>query len=245
MLAGLLRCGACGSEMSTNGKDKSVRIRIRCSAATESDSCPDPKTFYLDIVETAVLAGLRAELKSPKVLAEYAKTYHEKRKRLATEADANCIRLERRADQLKREVDRLVDHLAKGIGGPHVRGPRSTELHYQREEILAELAKTPPPFKVVALHPAVLKRYEGQLESLQSALSKAVRSGDRECAEAIRDLVETVTVYRDLSESGAVEIEVSGRLNAVLGDRSYPNGVKRVCGLVVAEEGLEPPTRGL
>lgn len=245
MLSGLLRCGSCGAGMSTNGKDKSGRIRIRCSAATESGSCPDPKTFYLDTVEAAVLAGLRAELKSPKVIAEYVKTYHEERKRLAIEADAKRSRLERRADQLKREVDRLVDHLAKGIGDPHVLGPKSTKLHYQREEILAELVKAPPAVEVVTLHPGILRRYEQQLESLQSALTEGVRSGDRECAEAIRELVETVTIHRDSSSPGAVEIEVAGRLNAVLGDQAYPNGVKRVCGLVVAEEGLEPPTQGL
>ena len=245
MLSGLLRCGACGSGMSTNGKDKSGRIRIRCSAATESGSCLDPKTFYLDTVEAAVLAGLRAELKSPKVLTEYVKTYHEERQRLSAEADVKRARLERRADQLKREVDRLVDHLAKGIGDPNVIGPRSTELHYEREDILAKLAKAPPAFEVVSLHPAILKRYEEQLESLQHALTEGIRSGDRDCAEAMRELVETVTVYRDPSEPGAVEIEVAGRLSALLGDRAYPNGVRRVCGLVVAEEGFEPPTRGL
>ncbi|MCO6185157.1 recombinase family protein [Rhizobium sp. L1K21] len=245
MLSGLLRCGACGSGMSTNGKDKSGRIRIRCSAATESGSCPDPKTFYLETVEATVLDGLRAELQSPKVLAEYVKTYHEERKRLSAEANSNRVRLERKADQLKNEIDRLVDHLAKGVGDPHVLGPRSTELHHQREEILAKLAEVPPPVDVVTLHPAILKRYEQQLESLQTALSEGVRSGDRECAEAIRELVETVTVYRDPSTPGAVQIEVSGRLNTVLGDRAYPNGVKRVCGLMVAEEGFEPPTQGL
>ena len=58
MLSGLLRCGACGAGMSTNGKDNSGRIRIRCSAATESGSCHDAKTFYLKTVESAVLAGL-------------------------------------------------------------------------------------------------------------------------------------------------------------------------------------------
>lgn len=245
MLSGLLRCGACGSGMSTNGKDKSGRIRIRCSAATESGSCPDPKTFYLDTVESAVLAGLRSELKSPKVLAEYVKTYHEERKRLSAETDANRVRLERRADQLMHEIDRLVDHLAKGIGDPRVLGPRSTELHDERERVLAELAKAPPSFEVVSLHPEILRRYEEQLETLQSTLAQGVRSGDRECAEAMRELVETVTVYRDFSELGAVEIEVAGRLNAILGERAYPNGVKRVCGLVVAEEGFEPPTQGL
>ncbi|WP_244395892.1 zinc ribbon domain-containing protein [Beijerinckia indica] len=82
MLSGLLRCGACGAGMSTNGKDKSGRIRIRCSAATESGTCPDPKTFYLETVETAVLNGLKAEMRHPDVIAEYVRTYHEERKRL-------------------------------------------------------------------------------------------------------------------------------------------------------------------
>jgi site-specific DNA recombinase len=54
LLSELLRCGCCGAGMSTNGKDKPGRIRIRCSAATESGTCPDPKTFYLASVENAV-----------------------------------------------------------------------------------------------------------------------------------------------------------------------------------------------
>ena len=72
-----------------------------------------------------------------------------------------------------------------------------------------------------------------------------MRSGDRECAEARRELVETVTVYRDPSEPGAIEIEISGHLNLIPGERADPNGVKRVWGLMVAEEGFEPPTQGL
>ena len=235
MLSGLLKCGACGSGMSTNGKDKSGRVRIRCSAATESGSCPDPKTFYLDTVESAVLAGLRSEMQSPKALAEYVKTYHEERKRLSADADAKRSRLERCAAQLKHEIDRLVDHLANGIGDPHVIGPRSTELHCEREDILAELAKAPAAEEVVSLHPSLLKRYEQQLESLQEALSKGIRSGDRECAEALRDLIETVTVYRDPSSPGAVEIEVKGKLSALVSSPAYPEGIKRVWGSVVAE----------
>jgi hypothetical protein len=54
LLSGLLRCGACGAGVSTNGKDKSGRIRIRCSAANENGTCRDAKTFYLEAVENAV-----------------------------------------------------------------------------------------------------------------------------------------------------------------------------------------------
>lgn len=107
--SGLLRCGACGSGMSTNGKDKSGRVRIRCSAATESGTCPDPKTFYLETVERAVLSGLSAELRHPRVIAEYVKTYHEERKRLAREYDVKRSRIERRLGEVSREIARLVD----------------------------------------------------------------------------------------------------------------------------------------
>ena len=73
MLSGLLRCGACGAGMSTNGKDNSGRIRIRCSAATESGSCQEAKTFYLKTVESAVLGGLENEMRHPQVIAEYVR----------------------------------------------------------------------------------------------------------------------------------------------------------------------------
>jgi hypothetical protein len=40
-------------------------------------------------------------------------------------------------------------------------------------------------------------------------------------------------------------VEITGRLNALLGERAYPNKVRGVWGKMVAEEGFEPPTHGL
>src|SRR5258708_30998647 len=114
--------------MSMNGKDKSERIRIRCSAATESGVCRDAKTFYLATVESAVLAGLEAEMRHPSVIAEYVRTYHDERKRLSAKANAKRAHLELRLGELKREIDRLVDAIAKGHGDPAVLGPRSGGL---------------------------------------------------------------------------------------------------------------------
>jgi len=221
--------------MSTNGKDKSGRIRIRCSAATESGICQDGKTFYLDTVESAVVTGLQAEMRHPHVIAEYVRTYHEERKRLAAQTDAKRSRLEQRLGELNREIDRLVDAIAKGHGDPAVLGPRSTELNEERRRVSTELATEPPRTEVVTLHPTVLARYEEQLGKLGDALSKGIRAGDSEAAEALRDLVETVTVFRDSSRSGAVAVEIVGRLNALLGEQAYPNKVRGMWGKVVAE----------
>jgi site-specific DNA recombinase len=235
MLSGLLRCGACGGGMSTNGKDKSGRIRIRCSAASESGTCGDAKTFYLKTVETAVLTGLKAELQHPRVIAEYVRAYHEERKRLAAGADAKRARLKRRVGELNREIDRLVDGIAKGHGDPAVLGPRSTALNEERKRVVAELNAAPPAAEIVSLHPAVLARYEQQLANLQDTLSRGVRTENLEAAQAIRDLVETVTVLRDRSRPGGVAVEIAGRLNALLGDQAYPNKVRGVWGAMVAE----------
>ena len=61
----------------------------------------------------------------------------------------------------------------------------------------------------------------------------------------MRELVETVTVFRDPDRLGGVVVEITGRLNALLGEKAFPNGVKGVWGKMVAEEGFEPPTHGL
>lgn len=104
------------------------------------------------------------------------------------------------------------------------------------KRIRGELEAAPPSTEVIALHPAVLAHYEEQLTSLQGALRRGARSGDSECAEAIRDLVDTVTVFRDTSKPGGVEVEIVGRLTALLGEQAYPSGVRGVWGKMVAEE---------
>jgi site-specific DNA recombinase len=51
-----------------------------------------------------------------------------------------------------------------------------------------------------------------------------------------------VIVRRDPARQGGVEVTITGRLNAVLGEKAYPNGV---CGALVAGAGIEPATYGL
>lgn len=245
LLSGLLRCSACGAGMSTKGKDGSGRIRIRCSAHAESGTCPEPRTYYLDSVEEAVVAALKTEMRHPQVLAEYVKAYQAERIRLASDAEARRSRLTRRIEALDREIDRLVDAIAKGLGDPAILGPRSTELGRERQDLRAELAAAPVPPDVILLHPTALARYEEQFSRLQEALARGIRSGDSDAAEAIRDLVETVAVHPDPARPGGLAIEISGRLTALLGDPPVSGAVRRVGGSMVAGEGFEPPTKGL
>jgi site-specific DNA recombinase len=59
-------------------------------------------------------------MRQPRVIAEYVLTYHEERKRLSAKANAKRAHLELRLGELNREIDRLVDAIAKGHGNPAV-----------------------------------------------------------------------------------------------------------------------------
>ena len=58
--------------------------------------------------KSAVLPGLESEMRHPSVIAEYVRTYHEERKRLAAKSNAKRAHLELRPGEINREIDRLV-----------------------------------------------------------------------------------------------------------------------------------------
>jgi site-specific DNA recombinase len=242
LLSGLLRCSSCGGGLSTFGKDRTGRRRVRCSTHTESGSCPNTQTYYVDAIERAVLSGLRAELSSPALLTEYVKAYHEERAKLAAGSVQRRAAAERRLGEIERETERLVDAIAKGFGDPSILGGRINELKSERIQLADEIAAMPNTQKVITLHPGLLARYEQQVEQLQAALAAGLEAGDEDGAAALRELIEAVKVERNASRPGGLKVTIVGRLNALLGDEHFPNGV---CGKGVAGAGIEPATYGL
>jgi site-specific DNA recombinase len=246
ILSGLLRCGACGGGMSVSGKDKSGRQRIYCTADRESGTCPNPRTFYLPVVENAVLDSLRSELRHPTVMAEYAKAYIEERNRLAHKLTKDRSRLERRLAATRRELERAAKLLIKGVLPEETGAKQIAALEAERVMLTAKLEPSPVEKNAVALHPAALARYESQLAKLQQVLAAGTSMGDTEAAAAIRDLVETVTVRPHPDRRGGVLVEIAGRLNALLGDESHGVSVcSKSVGKLVAGAGIEPATYGL
>jgi site-specific DNA recombinase len=234
ILSGLLKCSACGGSMAVAGRDKSGRTRIRCSVSSESGTCPDPKTFYLDVVEDAVLSGLRREMRHPAVLAEYAKAYAEERRRLAQRVTKDRAQIERRLAVAQRALDTAIRALIEETISEDEAKPLIVAKRAERDRLKAALAVIPAAEKVVALHPAALERYEHQLERLQETLDAGIAAGDTEAAEAIRSLIETVTVKPRSDRAGGVQVEIVGRLNALLGEGAYPD---RICSVVSGNGG--------
>jgi site-specific DNA recombinase len=229
LLSGLLKCAACGSGMVACGTDKSGRVRIRCSAARESGTCPDPKTFYLDTVEELVVEALRGELRQPERLSLYLNAYQEERRRLASSRRHERRGLERKIASLEAQQNNVLDTIGQR-GDPT--GHLSARLEELENELIAarsRLVEAEDEDNVVELHPKSIQRYEQQLRQLAAEINEGIASGDSAGAKALRDVIEAVVVSRDDNKPGGVSISIQGKLNALvglqgLGPKSVDNG---------------------
>lgn len=236
-LSGLLRCAACGGGMSVKGKDKAGRVRIGCTRHMESRTCPAPRTWYLDQVEEHVIGLLRAELDRPHLLDLYVQEYNRARAEFAQTQIKRRARLQRTIDDLHAETDRLLQFVARGIGDMDRIAADYDAKCRQLTEARAEIALEPAPITNVALHPLAMAGYRHDLAQLAPLMAADQTSGQNGYAEALRRLVETVTVGQ--TQAGQMEITITGRLRALI---DAPTLKRRlVGGALVAEEGFWRP----
>jgi hypothetical protein len=61
------------------------------------------------------VAALKAQLKDPRAIERYLATYREERKRLAAEHSGKRSKLTRELAMMEREIERVVDGIARGV----------------------------------------------------------------------------------------------------------------------------------
>lgn len=143
----------------------------------------------------------------------------------------------RKVAALTGQLSRLMDDLTNGtlpletVEEPHL------PLEAERKRIQAELDAV-PTVPTVELHPKAVAQYHDTVERLAERLQALDDRADADLIAAFRALVHCVIVH-DRADGG-MEAEVISHLSALIGQDAEPWG-----GRVVAEEGLEPPTRGL
>jgi hypothetical protein len=94
-------------------------------------------------------------------------------------------------------------------------------LRAERKRLEADLASAEKPPETVALRPTALARYRRQVEDLQRALSSESLGEDREPVRALRELV-AATVVLPTPPGAPIEVEVRGRLAALIGHEVFP-----------------------
>ena len=247
LLSGLLKCGSCGSGMSAMGQDKSGRTRLRCSAHVNSGSCPTPKTFYLDAVEALVLESLSHNLNDPEALAVYAQAYQEERRRLNGKKIGRKTEIESRIAFLDKDNDRLLDWALREVGEPERLLAKMKEQAEEAKALKLELAGLEEPEVLIDLHPVALKRYANATLEVRRLLETKGIDADGEAAQLVRQLLTRITVYPNEGSPKGVKVKVEGSFSAfmALPDQALKVAVGQGIVPLVAEEGLEPPTRGL
>jgi site-specific DNA recombinase len=116
LLSGILKCGHCGSGMSSHGEDPTTgNVRIRCSRSKESGTCGNRRTYRLEKIEKAVVSGLQAQLAHKELLAEYGRIYREERRDEASKIARERGTMERRPAEITGQMDRLMQALTRGI----------------------------------------------------------------------------------------------------------------------------------
>lgn len=214
LLSGLLRCGCCGSGMALTSADRSGRVRVACTAGKYSQRCAKPVSFYAHVIEDLVLSTIVEELQNPKLIARYLKTYHEERVRLNKELERERALVERRLIEANKRLDALID-MAVSVGSASMK-TKVEEASKACDALRDELEQIPEPAQEVAFNQNLMRRYADQLVNLRDTLSQGLKAGDLPVNSAIRDLIHSVTVYRD-AETNKPRVVIQGTLNVLVG----------------------------
>jgi site-specific DNA recombinase len=236
LLSGLLKCGCCGGGMSIIGSDRSGP-RIQCSVFKESGACDNAARYYIQKIERLVIDALQLQLSDPALIKEYVKTYREERNRAESEARRKRSTLDRDHAKAKVEIQRIVSSIAKGL---ITEDEAASLLDVARGEIARlelELGTAASHTNVIELHPQAVQRFKENVEALAEILVTKDDLPDLDLMGTFRSLVERVIV-QPRKAGGEYEVSIRGYLASLMGaDLSAL--------VMVAREGLEPPTPGL
>ncbi|MCA0997672.1 recombinase family protein [Yangia pacifica] len=235
--SGLLKCGCCGGGMAIHDR-KGSAIRIACSMSRESGSCANSGKFRLDQIEDQIFAALHDHLLHPAYIEEYISAYGQERKALAETGRADQGKLERAVAEARNLFERRLVLYERGVLDGDDGEAKLLEAKNGLQSAEAELSSLANADEVIAFDPATPARYASALRNLVTSLTTGGEKPDIKARDAVRSLVSEIIVSRP--ENDSIPVEVRGRLSALIS-----NSVFQVGGVMVAEEGLEPPTRGL
>jgi site-specific DNA recombinase len=157
-------------------------------------------------------ARLESGSRHPSAIAEYVRVYNAERRRLSKSNGDLVAKLSRREAEIGREVERLVDAIAKGRGEVEPLLARIDTLRKERGSIADQLAQAAASAEVVTPHPASVERYAADVATLAEMVARRGSSPESgELVATLRRLVQEVIVHAEPNASG-FSIEVKGRL---------------------------------
>lgn len=241
LLSGLAKCGLCGANLIVHSRDY-----LLCSAHKGKGTCGNNRRVRTGALERRVLSAIESKLLAPDVVAAFMEEYRAERTRLAGDRRRQAKKLAGSIGEMDRRIARLLDAIEAGAGDARALVARIREAELERDRAKAELADLTAEDQIVELHPAAADIYRQLAGDLKQAIAQADALGRAEAMTPIRALIDRVEVT-PLPGTKEPKIELFGFL-AALNEIARPKPGDRqqlVTAMVVAREGLEPPTRGL
>ncbi|PZM07670.1 recombinase family protein [Rhizobium tubonense] len=236
LLSGLLKCGQCGGGLSIVGSDRSGP-RVVCSNHKESGSCSNRGRYYVEKIERRVVDTLRMQFADTAIIDAYVQEYQAERRRVEIERRRGRAALEKAHADAIEAITRIVEKLSKGLIEDDDAAAILPGLRLERDRCKRELSAEPPLNNVLEIKPKAVALFRQDIESLAETLSKKDAEPSLELAMAFRRVIASVVVAPRLAGEG-YKIEINGFLASLVSPE-----LSAV--LMVAGEGLEPPTRGL
>ena len=203
LLSGLLRCGSCGG-----GFSKISQHHYGCATARNKGTCDNFLSIRRDIIEAAVLDGLKEHLMHPECVKAFVSEYHTEMNRLAATQDTERDRLARDLTKTEHDIQKLINAIKEGVPGSAIKDEMQT-LEDRRQELAHAMEKAPA--SIPRLHPNLAQLYRDKVDRLTEALNED--SSRSAAAEAIRALIEEVRLVPD---DGSLKIELYGELAALI-----------------------------
>jgi site-specific DNA recombinase len=247
LLSGLLRCGCCGSGISVKGRDKTGKMRIQCSRHHESRDCPDPIMTYVDVVERKVIDTVVGLFSSPEDINVLLKNARAEARKDSGDKLNERSKLERRLGELNCEVEKLTDLLLRGVGVETVLDQRVKAAYAEKTNIEAKLEGLgdDQSDNVISIHPAALKKLLNCATQLREMMERGDMEGDHALSEAFRFFLHSVVVHKVDGWRKDPAVEIFSPWMAFNASPPTATASSLSGGLMVAEEGFEPPTQGL
>ncbi len=242
LFSGLLKCGYCGGALSAKGVDRNGRVRVRCANHKNNKTCPHPVSYYLDTIEDLVLKTVHKQLENPEAAIAYVKRYNSKRIELASTIETQRSKLEHQIEQCSADIQAGAEKYLLADDGP-TQTALSTlikERSAKRDQLVDELEQLPNVNEPVGLNFATIAVYSGALLEIKR-LMEEVPEQTYKYTGIMKELIDSIEVYEG-REGHKIEVIINGKIQTFL-EAPIAQDLSGLA--LVAEEGLEPPTRGL
>lgn len=239
-LSGLLKCGCCGG-----GFSKANHNRYGCSTAKNKGTCTNTLKIEQDGLERLVLKTLQAHLMNPKLCKDFCEEYTRRMNELRMHRQAQLKSYKAERSRLEGAKRRIVQAVVDGFANQSLKQELDrVEARCNELDRLLEQDDDMP----VLLHPSMGLRYHEEV----TKLIRTIEDDDQrdEAIQILRSLIDRIELAPD-SDRTELTINLYGELAGILAiamskEKPLPDNDALLMGVrLVAEEGLEPPTRGL